>query len=574
MNRQMRIETDDSDHHSGTGRHPFPPMSSPSSPVTARRRRGLLPTRAGCRSSTAACLSLLGALVVMRKAITLPDHEKDAFAGAIRALPGPARGAVAITDGDHIIYAPLPEVTSTAIPHPPAPAPTAPPATLTPEWVPTTSKKERTPKSRSRAESIRDEIESLVWCAGQSPCPSPFVGVNLAGWLVLERTLVPSLLGNASDEWSFIHELGGPASSKAIDSMDQHWKSFVTESDLEELRNFGVSHCRIPVGYWLLDYDVADGFVDGGERYLFRLLAWLKKRNMKAVLELHAMPGAQTMNEGSTGRAMKTAEFFLNAVLHTRGRNVMVKMANLVVEMNRNTLTSDVIVGLGLLNEPNWDFWDTSPGIKELYEDMVPRIRRILAKEKTAILLSFTGPAMRSEGVEWLTSTRQKQMSDYTSVFYDAHIFHAYGDNNAPGRSWRKDVDSCKTCCRDGPLLEPLVKASLPIVVGEYSVDTGFEEASKETAVAYFRNQRSLWAGTDGIFGSFFWNFKRLADESSGIMTQHMSLLDILHAGVEAWDPKQNDPEIVSLCPGQDLKRCPAVYLGNVLWTDECHWQN
>lgn len=37
----------------------------------------------------------------------------------------------------------------------------------------------------------------------------------------------------------------------------RHWNEFYQKSDLEKLYNSGISHIRIPVGYWLVD--VQDG---------------------------------------------------------------------------------------------------------------------------------------------------------------------------------------------------------------------------------------------------------------------------------------------------------------------------
>ena len=92
--------------------------------------------------------------------------------------------------------------------------------------------------------------------------------------------------------------------------MKAHWETFVGEKDLDLLLHFGVTHVRVPIGWWLVDYDVADGFVDGSERYFFRLIAWLQQRGMRAMLDLHALPGAQVAFSGATGRTYSKAGLF------------------------------------------------------------------------------------------------------------------------------------------------------------------------------------------------------------------------------------------------------------------------
>ena len=44
-----------------------------------------------------------------------------------------------------------------------------------------------------------------------------------------------------------------------------------------------------------------DGFVDGGLPYLTRAITWLQELSMKAVLDLHALPGAQTPHQVAPG---------------------------------------------------------------------------------------------------------------------------------------------------------------------------------------------------------------------------------------------------------------------------------
>merc|ERR1711971_540613 len=108
--------------------------------------------------------------------------------------------------------------------------------------------------------------------------------------------------------------------------------TFVTEEDLDRLQAFGVTHVRVPIGWWLVDYDPADGFVDGGERYLFRLLGWLQRRGMRALLDFHAMPGAQVPWQSFTGRKSGEAGFFLHKANYERGKRVLVRLAELILQ--------------------------------------------------------------------------------------------------------------------------------------------------------------------------------------------------------------------------------------------------
>mmetsp|Transcript_8230 Transcript_8230/g.25607 ORF Transcript_8230/g.25607 Transcript_8230/m.25607 type:complete len:529 (-) Transcript_8230:2-1588(-) len=406
-------------------------------------------------------------------------------------------------------------------------------------------------------------------CSGAGGCGGPFVGVNLGGWLLLEDWIWPEEMQQKGigDEWTLIQRHGGPQSPEAIAKLRRHWDTFVTEEDLDRLRGFGVTHVRIPVGYWLVDFRPEDGFIHGGSRYLFRVLAWLKRRGMRALLDLHALPGGQAPGQSFTGKKAPAALFFQVPDLYERGKNAMLNLAQLILTYERNPLTSGVVLGMEPVNAPDWEHWATSPGVQELYEDMVPKLRALLPAERYAIFLNFM-ESPRTTGSAWLARMRAKDPESYRAVIYDAHMYHSYGDDNKPGRQWNAYVDSCKTCCRDPYVLEPLVSKGVPIVIGEYSLNTGFP-GSPEFYLEYLRDQLSLWASIPGVVGSFFWNH-RIAP-APGDWYQEMSLVDLIQPHGPLPPVAQVNLEV--LCYGKDIAKCPAVEPQAARWDDECRWE-
>merc|ERR1712113_971712 len=148
--------------------------------------------------------------------------------------------------------------------------------------------------------------------------------------------------------------------------------------------------------------------------------------------------------------------------------------------------------------------------------------------------------------------------ASFTGVVYDAHGYHSYGDDNKPGLKWKPSVDSCKTCCRDPVLLAPLVQAKLPMVIGEYSLNTGLPGRSSSFE-SYLNNQLSLWANTPGVIGSFFWNHR--VSRAPGKYYHEMSLLDLM----SPQGPLQPLPrQKFKLCPKEDLSLCPTFEIQTV----------
>lgn len=141
-------------------------------------------------------------------------------------------------------------------------------------------------------------------------------GVNLGGWLVLERFITPyffaitdcTLRGEFTfhpdqidappptssnyqlvdetmcqpvspypvEEWTLLQAFVDSSSTSSSDASDPkalareymrvHWDNFVTREDITRLKNEGhVTHVRVPLGHWIMG-DIKEGepWVDGG----------------------------------------------------------------------------------------------------------------------------------------------------------------------------------------------------------------------------------------------------------------------------------------------------------------------
>lgn len=367
------------------------------------------------------------------------------------------------------------------------------------------------------------------------------------------------------DEWTLVKVHGGPLDQRAIQLMRSHWETFVSEADLDRLKSFGVSHVRIPIGWWLVDYDPADGFVDGGKHYLSRVLHWLQLRGMHALLDLHAVPCAQAEKASFTGKKRPMPYFFADRACYGRGMSAMRELAKLIVAYEKDVHTAGVVMGMELLNEPDWSSWLASPGIQELYHTMVPEIRQILPANRYVIYLFFWD-LPDAYGAQWLAAKQATDPDTWANVVYDLHLYHSYGDDNAPGRRRGRDVDSCKTCCRDPLLLANLVASNVTIAIGEYGLNTGFPE-SPDFQHEYMQLQLSLWKHL-GAVGSFFWNHRVLYGKLGYF--REMSLLDMMSPGGPL--PPVKELSTPSFCSGHDLSRCPKFDRRYVGRKDDCVW--
>eukprot|EP01062_Namystynia_karyoxenos_P027666 TRINITY_DN21176_c0_g2_i1.p1 TRINITY_DN21176_c0_g2~~TRINITY_DN21176_c0_g2_i1.p1 ORF type:complete len:734 (+),score=156.93 TRINITY_DN21176_c0_g2_i1:93-2204(+) len=166
--------------------------------------------------------------------------------------------------------------------------------------------------------------------------PGYLHGVSFGGLFVIEdwmfwRTKEPysdSTLhlrsGQVYDQLLWSKALaGGSNLSYAYAVADCHLRSYISDSALDDLAAFGINAVRMPVGYWLFDHPSLysddpwqhnltaaaggewgvnpDGFVTPGTRPLSDMVMKLHNRNIKVVLDMHALPGCSSPHQSYAG---------------------------------------------------------------------------------------------------------------------------------------------------------------------------------------------------------------------------------------------------------------------------------
>ena len=113
-------------------------------------------------------------------------------------------------------------------------------------------------------------------------------GVNLGGWLVSEPWITPSLFEQAGegaiDEYTLCQILGKEA---ALARLSTHWATWITQSDLANIAASGLSHVRIPIGYWSVAPITGDPYVQGALQYMDRAIEWAGAVGLRVIIDLH-----------------------------------------------------------------------------------------------------------------------------------------------------------------------------------------------------------------------------------------------------------------------------------------------
>lgn len=117
-------------------------------------------------------------------------------------------------------------------------------------------------------------------------------------WLVVERWMRDSywkehIPDSARDEWAISLLENG------ADVLKGHWDTWITEDDISQIASFGLTHLRIPIGYWAFEKypgdaaTPADPFIQGQVEYLNKAIGWARTHGLKVIIDLHGVPGSQ-----------------------------------------------------------------------------------------------------------------------------------------------------------------------------------------------------------------------------------------------------------------------------------------
>lgn len=182
-------------------------------------------------------------------------------------------------------------------------------------------------------------------------------GVNTGGWFVLEPWITPSIFeGNgAVDEYTLTQELGKDA---AKSKLQQHWNSWITESDFKQMAAAGLNHVRIPIGYWSVIPRDGEPYVQGAYEMLGKALDWAQGAGLKVLIDLHGAAGSQNGfdNSGRYGNVQWTQG---DTVAHT------IKVLN---KIRDDHASHPAVSAIELLNEPMGPNLDMNT-VRQFYMD-------------------------------------------------------------------------------------------------------------------------------------------------------------------------------------------------------------
>lgn len=336
-------------------------------------------------------------------------------------------------------------------------------------------------------------------------------GVNLGGWLVLEKWMTPSLFEglNATDETTWCVEMG----DRAPERLRQHWDTFITEADFEWLSGVGINAVRIPVGFWLFGPpyphhwkygEKQSPFVEGGVERLDRAFEWAEKHGLLVLLDLHAAPGCQ--NGFDNGGLHGVMEWHMKQEYIEFALETLRRLAERYGKRNG-------LLGIEVLNEPRWDV--PSDLLKDYTRKAYQIIRNFCSRNDGAVVFNdgFRSPEEYSGCF---------CEPEYSNVVLDIHRYQCFsdGDKNMDiyghiqkaAIEWKNETDSLAK------------NPALWTYVGEWSLGLDLQEVSLwaqgpfphalkgmdefQQAVARRAYGAAQLASFERYMGWFFWSYK------------------------------------------------------------------
>ena len=290
-------------------------------------------------------------------------------------------------------------------------------------------------------------------------------GTNLGGWLLQEEWM--AAVKNADSQWTILHTLedrfGYEKARKLIDVFEDH---FITENDLDILKNAGFNCLRVPFWYGNFQSDDNGTPIKNSEgKTDFRRLDWVAdecaKRDMYIILDMHGVPGHQSIAHHSCRNNHcrlydETPE----------GENFRNLAAELWSEIAEHFCGNPVVASYDLMNEPMCDYTGKDK-VNKKYWNVYDLIYKAIREKDPDHIITL-------EAIWTPLDIPHPSKYGWTNVMYE---YHLYEGNNAEYAAFVP--------------FEKVRKFNVPVFIGEFAICRG--KADWESVLKIFNKAGYHW---------------------------------------------------------------------------------
>ncbi|MEO7905049.1 MAG: cellulase family glycosylhydrolase [Candidatus Saccharimonadales bacterium] len=321
--------------------------------------------------------------------------------------------------------------------------------------------------------------------------PQKLRGVNLGGWLVLEKWITPALFAgtDANDEYHLMQTKG------AVRKINKHRKTFITEDDFKWMTAHGVNAIRIPVGYWVFD---GDSPYTPAVKYLDWAIDMAERYDIKVLIDLHGAKGSQNghNHSGQIGRAR-----------WHRSRQFRQQTIDVLQEIGERYYSRECVWGIELLNEPKPGLFQFT--LRRFYRQAYKRLLDVIRPDVYVVFSDAFMPWLFSGALLSRTSN---------PVAMDVHWYQF---------AYQSTLKRCFRMIRRRIRLLVRWQRRQPVIIGEWSavlstkILSGHSDKERRRMVQdHAHVQLQAYQQADGWFywtyktdGPGPWNFKSMIDD-------------------------------------------------------------
>jgi aryl-phospho-beta-D-glucosidase BglC (GH1 family) len=266
----------------------------------------------------------------------------------------------------------------------------------------------------------------------------PLVGVNLGGWFVMEKWMVPLDSGSLPDTYSVMQALDsrfGVATEQSL--IKTYQQSWITTTDLDNIKNAGFNVVRAPI-WWGQFYLLNDQTPSGWRADAFDMLDWLVSaaaaRGIYVIIDMHGVVGGQSTSD-DTGRSGQN-QYWTNG-------NFQGDTAYMWWQIANHFKGNPTVAGYDLINEPVGT--PSSDTVLNIYNELYQSIRSVDPSHMVIMegtwgswnwsmlpnpnVYGWTNVAYQMHEYQWNASQAQVQQGATNQV----NDFNNHASYNVPG---------------------------------------------------------------------------------------------------------------------------------------------
>ncbi|KAG8088406.1 hypothetical protein GUJ93_ZPchr0010g9234 [Zizania palustris] len=285
----------------------------------------------------------------------------------------------------------------------------------------------------------------------------------------------------------------GYGKTKATQVLNDHWSTYIVESDFKFISTSGLNAVRIPVGWWIAsDPNPPAPFVGGSLQALDNAFKWAENYNLGVIVDLHAAPGSQNPFEHSASKD-GSQEW------GTSDENIA-QTVQVIDFLASRYADSPSLLAVELLNEP------LAPGVSlpvltKYYKDGYDAVRKHTAN--AYVIMSNRLSAASTELLDFATGLSGAVIDVHYYNLFTSDFNNLSADQNIEFVRTNRSSDLSIVTRQNGPLT----------FVGEWVAEWNVRDASKEDYRRFAEIQQDVYGRA--TFGWAYWTFKNVQERWS-----------------------------------------------------------